>query len=88
MTAPRRRRPAAHVEATFTIAGTEVTARALAQARQQRAHDGNLAYGIPTWDQLSPHEQTSSILAAANYLHCLTDLVADIEHTGDQGGRS
>lgn len=49
----------------LVINGHTVTARDLAAARQQLAHDGAF---LPTWDELTEDEQHTSSIAAAGWL--------------------
>ena len=50
---------------TLLVNGVPVTAPALAEARQQIAHEGVFN---PRWDELTAQEQRDSSLAAASYL--------------------
>lgn len=56
----------------FVINGVWVTGRDLAEARQQRAHEGS---ALDRWDELNQHDQDMAALAAGNYLIALDGLV-------------
>lgn len=55
----------------YQVNGVEMTGRQLAAARQDLAHRGA---HLPTWAELSPHDQDMAALSAANWLRALTDL--------------
>jgi hypothetical protein len=57
----------------LAIGDLRVTARHLAEARQQLAHEGT-GY-CPPWNGLTPDEQQVSITDAGNYLRALSTLM-------------
>jgi hypothetical protein len=58
------------------VNGHLVTARDLAAARQQLAHDG--AY-LPTWDELEPSDQARASIVAAAWLRSLRIIIETME---------
>lgn len=56
------------------VNGKPVTGRALAEARQQLAHDGS---HLPTWAELTDHDREVAALSAGGWLRALTRLAGD-----------
>lgn len=68
---------------TFVINGVEITPRQLAEARQAMAHRSPFNAGFyPPFDELTEHEQTTSVLDAQNYLIALADVVPGATRPG------
>lgn len=65
--------------ATFTVNGTEITARQLAEARQELARRSPLNIDFyPAFTELGEQDQRTSELDARNYLLALADVVPGI----------
>lgn len=56
----------------LTVNGRAVTAAALAEARQQLAHEGAL---LPAWDELTNDERADAAAVAASWLRALSRIV-------------